>query len=197
MNRPCLPQAVTTPRPPRKTARRLRAEVYAQQWLEHRNRSRRPQKQEARVLRGPEFIRALELAANATGDPQFIQALEAATFYGFDREFQRTALRLQGEIFGVGDDVYLAQVDFLHLVGKLEGNRRRKLSVREACEMVVAESGYPGHSFAAVVGRLRKRYMSPDRQVDPRFRDFYRPKDTASNSSGYFGRKPAQQKDQI
>jgi hypothetical protein len=167
------------PREPRNTARQQRFESYEREWLEHRNRSRQRTQQKHRILRGSEFIHALELAANATGDPRFMQALEAAKFYGFDKEFQRTASRIQGEMFGGGPQDYLVQVDFLHLVGKLEGDKRRKLSVREACEMVVAESGYPAHSFLAAVEQFRKFYMSPQHQADPRFRHLCAPSGAA------------------
>ena len=66
----------------------------------------------------------LERAAAATGDPRFTDALEAAKSYGFDKEFQRTASRVQRKMFGTDDDGYLVQVDFLHTRGKLEGERR-------------------------------------------------------------------------
>ena len=106
----------------------------------------------------------LERAAAATGDPRFTDALEAAKSYGFDKEFQRTASRVQRKMFGTDDDGYLVQVDFLHTRGKLEGERRRRLSVREACEVMAAESGYPAPSFKTAVDRLRKQYMARPRQ---------------------------------
>jgi hypothetical protein len=159
------PSAVSEPRPPRKTARQLRSEGYAREWVELRKRRDRGGQSGAllkdRALQGQDLVRALELAADSTGDPRFTRALEAVKYYGFDREFQRTAARVQGELFGT-EAIFLVQVDFLHRVGKLEQNgSRRKLSVREACEMVAAESGFPGQSFASAVEHLRNLHVAP------------------------------------
>ena len=102
----------------------------------------------------------LEEASRRTGDPRFVQALEAIKSYGFDKEPARTMSRVQREMFGSEDDGYLTQINYLHTRGKVEDGGRRRLSVREACEAVVAESGYPAPSFKAAVDRLRKRYMA-------------------------------------
>ena len=151
-----------TPRPPRKTARQLRADAYEDEWRALRNRSGRPKaaRQKARALRPQECIRMLEEASRRTGDPRFVQALEAIKSYGFDKEPARTMSRVQREMFGSEDDGYLTQINYLHTRGKVEDGGRRRLSVREACEAVVAESGYPAPSFKAAVDRLRKRYMA-------------------------------------
>jgi hypothetical protein len=161
---------VRTPRPPRQTARQQRSEHYAREWTEKRKRlleRRKPLGQsvlrKGRLLRGQEFIRALELAADVTGDGRFRAAIEAAGMYGLDRKFQRNLARVQAELFGPSDEGYLNQIHFLHTRGKLEGRTRRKLSIREACEVVVMESTYPGRSFENAVEKLRKQYMARQR----------------------------------
>jgi hypothetical protein len=157
----------TAPRLPRETKRQRRSAEYEREWRKLRDARRRSVAgQKARILRGREFIRTLELAADATGDPRFTAALEAAKHFGFDKELHRNLARAQEEMFGRTDEMYLVQIEFLHSRGKLEFDpddgveRRHKLSIREACEAVVAESGLPGHSFAHVVGRLRQLYMA-------------------------------------
>ena len=49
-------------------------------------------------------------------------------------------------------------VDFFHRRGKLENGKRRRMSVLEACENVVAEFGL-GRSFEREVERLRQIYQ--------------------------------------
>lgn len=97
-------------------------------------------------------------AAEATGDPRFAAASEVARFYRLDREFHRTAARLHGEAFGDPHEGYLVHVDFFHRRGKLENGKRRRMSVLEACENVVAEFGL-GRSFEREVERLRQIYQ--------------------------------------
>jgi len=170
-----LPPEHTRPRPRRVTARK-RTEAYKHEWEETLKR-RDEWKEEhlkgisaqkrRRVLRGPEFVLALERASQVTGHPVFADALRAARQYGLDREFERTAARLEIETFGDPLDGHLAQVAFLVARGKLEkrGRRRwrRRLSIREACKCVVAETGLPAASFEAAVERLRKQYLAHPR----------------------------------
>jgi hypothetical protein len=159
------------PRPRQPSKREKRSRAYAAQWTEllsERNKRRTERgapitnRKRRIVVRGPEFIYALELARDASGDPRFEAALVAAKQLGFDKEFQRNVRRVQG-----GIDYLLVQVEYLCTRGQYlrtrkipngDGPGRRKLSVREACEAVVAESGLPGTSFEAAVERLRKRY---------------------------------------
>jgi hypothetical protein len=162
-----LPPEHTRPRLARVTPRK-RTEAYKHEWeetLKRRNewkkgRFNRISTRKPRGVRGPEFVLALERASQATSDPIFVDALRAARQYGLDREFERSAARLQVEMFGNPLDGHLAQVAFLVARGKLEKRRgwrwRRRLSIREACKCVVAETGLPGHSFEAAVERLRK-----------------------------------------
>ena len=165
---------MTRPRSPRTTARQQRAERYARQWLEGRRQlveQRRTLgqsvvRQKRRLLRGQEFIRALELAHDATGDDRFAEAIEAVRMYGLDKEFHRNLARVQTERFGPSDEAYLNQIHFLHSRGKLEHGSRRKLSVREACEVMVMESAYPGQSFENAVEKLRKQYMARQRAMN-------------------------------
>jgi len=166
-----LPPEHTRPRPRQVTARK-RTEAYKHEWEETLKR-RDEWKEEhlkgistrkrRRVLRGPEFVLALERASQATGDPIFADALRAARQYGLDREFERSAARLQVEMFGNPLNSYLAQVAFLVARGKLEKKGRRRLSIREACKCVVAETGLPAASFEAAVERLRKQYLAHPR----------------------------------
>jgi hypothetical protein len=120
-------------------------------------------------IRGAEVVGALELFRDSTGDLVFTAALRAITKYGFEREPHRTAARLQRERFGNPIEDYLIQVAFLVEHGKLgeqpaprqwrrEG--RRRFSIREACEAVVAEFAVPGSSFEATVKDLRTRYRT-------------------------------------
>jgi hypothetical protein len=177
---------VTRPRPPRKTARQRRSEEYALEWAN--NRQSVAKWKYGRILRGPEFVRALEFVRDATGDPVFDEALRAANEYGFDKELKRTARRVQGELFGDVETDYLFQVEFLHRRGKVEASgRRRRLKIREACEVVVAESGLPGSSFGTVVERLRKRFLaSPPPRTS-------RPPDLESMLTKLTGRRIAEQ----
>ena len=166
-----LPPEHTRPRPRRVTARK-RTEAYKHEWEETLKR-RDEWKEEhlkgisaqkrRRVLRGPEFVLALERASQVTGHPVFADALRAARQYGLDREFERTAARLEIETFGDPLDGHLAQVAFLVARGKLEKKGRRRLSIREACKCVVAETGLPAASFEAAVERLRKQYLAHPR----------------------------------
>jgi len=169
-----LPPEHTRPRPRRVTARK-RTEAYKHEWEETLNRQYERKKgrlnristRKPRGVRGPEFVLALERAFQATGDPIFADALRAARQYGLDQKFERSAKRLQVEMFGDPLDGYLAQVAFLVERGKLEkrGDRRwrRRLSIREACKYVVAETGLPAASFEAAVDRLRKQYLAHPR----------------------------------
>ena len=151
---------------PRETPRQRRTKAYKDEWEEIR-KNRWTTSRRRRVVRGPEFVLALERASQATGDPIFADALRAARQYGLDREFERTAARLEIETFGDPLDGHLAQVAFLVARGKLEkrGRRRwrRRLSIREACKCVVAETGLPAASFEAAVERLRKQYLAHPR----------------------------------
>jgi hypothetical protein len=153
---------VREPRPPRKTDRQKRFDNNVELWKENRRRLAAGRRTRAtpRVgrIRGPEFIHALEIAAEATGHPRFAAASEVARFYRLDREFHRTAARLHGEAFGDPHEGYLVHVDFFHRRGKLENGKRRRMSVLEACENVVAEFGL-GRSFEREVERLRQIYQ--------------------------------------
>jgi hypothetical protein len=104
-------------------------------------------------------VLALERALEATGDRVFADALKAVHHYGLGREFERNAAKAQVEIFGDPVEGFLVQVRFLVTRGKLENGARRRLSVREACECVAAESGI-GETFEAAVERLRKAYSA-------------------------------------
>jgi hypothetical protein len=153
---------VREPRPPRKTDRKRRTEAYKAEWIKTRRRLANYRHTRVtphvRRIRGSEFVRALEIAAEATGDPRFAVALEAARSYRLDDEFKRTAARLHGEAFGNPDEGYLVQVDFFHQRGKLEeSGKRRRMGVVEACELIVAEFGL-GQSFENEVERLRHIY---------------------------------------
>ena len=145
------------PRPPlRQTARQKRADAYADVWAkDHRPRAGRPKV----AARGKDLVSALELARDSTGDPRFADALQATIFYGFDRELRRTAAREEAKAFGEPDDGYLVQVEFLCRRGKLESGKRRRFTIREACECVVAEFKVPGPSFERTVERLRQRFL--------------------------------------
>ena len=165
-----LPPEHTRPRPRRVTARK-RTEAYKHEWEEtlkrrdewKKGRLNRISTRKPRGVRGPEFVLALERASQATDDPIFADALRAARQYGLDREFERSAARLQIEMFGNPLDGHLAQVAFLVARGKLEKRGRRRLSIREACKCVVAETGLPAASFEAAVERLRKQYLAHPR----------------------------------
>jgi hypothetical protein len=146
---------VREPQSPRKTGRQKRFDDSVELWRETRRRLaayRRTPRAIPRVgrIRGPEFIRALLVAAEATGDPRFTAAFEAARSYRLDREFHRTAARLHDP-----DEGYLVHVDFFHRRGKLENGKRRQMSVLEACEIVVAEFGL-GRSFEREASDLPK-----------------------------------------
>jgi hypothetical protein len=147
-----------TPAPLRRTERQQRTDGYRLQWQKHRRRSRAGKVRA--TIRGSEFIAALEQAAAATGDPRFAEAAKAARLYGLDRGFQQALARIQQQMFGDDTEPYFVQIDFLRTRGRLENGRRRKLSTREACEAVVAESGFPGASFDAAVERLRQRFIA-------------------------------------
>ncbi len=168
-----MPVKRPEPRIPQSTTRQWRSKACELRWEDKQERlrqelppssiDRKPRKRR-RTLRGPELVRALELGRDSTGDPRFTVALEVVYEYGFDSELERNASRAQKETFGDEAD-YLVQVDFLHRHGKLEVDEngepeRRKLSVYEACEVVVSDSGKPGQSFKAVVERLRKQYLA-------------------------------------
>jgi hypothetical protein len=154
---------VRAPRPPRKTDRQKRFDDNVELWKENRRRlaAGRRTRATSRVgrMRGSDFIHALEIAGEATGDPRFADAARLAKFYGLDREFHRTVARLHGEAFGDPDEGYLAHVDFFRRPGKLENGKRRRMSVLEACENVVAEFGLSGRSFESEVERLRQLYQ--------------------------------------
>jgi hypothetical protein len=116
-----------------------------------------------RTLRGPEFVRTLELVRDATGNPIFDYALRTAHVYGFNTALKQNAARVQEQIFVTSDEGYFDQIDFLRHRGRLEGgkqNRRRKLSIREAVECVVAESGLVGKTFESACQQLRERYLA-------------------------------------
>jgi hypothetical protein len=156
-------KADTYPRSPRVTARQKRTADYAAEWEKTR---KRPSKR--RVIRGPDLVCAIETMWNVTGDFRFGELLNLVIHYGFNHEFERTASWWQHELFVDPDDGYYKQVDFLRDIGKLElhtegkkkGSRyRRQLSLHEACEHVVAESGLPGSSFEGAVLRLRRGYL--------------------------------------
>ena len=165
-----LPPEHTRPRPRRVTGRK-RTEAYKHEWEEtlkrrdewKKGRLNRISTRKPRHVRGPEFVLALERASQATGDPIFADALRAARQYGLDREFERSVARLQVGMFGDPLDGHLAQVAFLVARGKLEEKGRRRLSIREACKCVVAETGLPAASFEAAVERLRKQYLAHPR----------------------------------
>jgi hypothetical protein len=146
---------VSSPRPPRPTSRQRRTEEYREAWNKFRVVGR-----EYRSVRGPELVIGLERALAVTGDPVFATALRATRDYGLDRDFERNAARIQTEMFGDPIAGYIAQITFLIKRGKLEGDKRRRLSVREACEVVAADSGFPGYSFETAAERLRKHYLA-------------------------------------
>jgi hypothetical protein len=153
---------VRSPRPPRPTSRQRRTEEYRELW----NKSHVAERQ-YRGVRGPELVIGLERALAATGDLVFADALRATRDYGLDRDFERNAARIQTEMFGDPVAGHIAQIMFLLKRGKLEGDKRRRLSVREACELVVAETGFPGHSFETAVERLRKQCLARLRSASP------------------------------
>jgi hypothetical protein len=145
---------VSSPRIPRNSTRQRRTEAYRAEWKSNRIGSRKHPR-----IRGPELVLALERALEATGDRVFADALRAVHHYGLGREFERNAAKAQVEIFGSSIGGFLAQVRFLVIRGKLENGARRRLSVREACECVTAESGI-GETFEAAAERLRKAYSA-------------------------------------
>jgi hypothetical protein len=144
------------PRQPQQTARQRRTEAYRLEW----SKNRRVVRKQDRGLRGSEFVAALERAGAVTSDPIFADALRAARQYGLDREFERNATRLQSEMFGDPLAGHLVQVRFLVRRGKMENGQRRRLSVREACECVTAESGLHSSSFETAVERLRQEFLA-------------------------------------
>jgi hypothetical protein len=152
----------SSPRPPRLTARQRRTAEYREEWNKFRVVGRK-----YRSVRGPELVIGLERALAVTGDPVFADALCATRNYGLDRNFERNAARIQTEMFGDPVAGHLAQIAFLIKRGKLEGGKRRRLTMREACELVVAETGFPGHSFATAVERLRKQCLARLRSASP------------------------------
>ena len=137
------------PRPPRLTDRQKRADDYRALW--HKNRRRSPRPGRTDRIRGGEVARALQTAADCTGDPRFNHALVALRHYGLDHEFRRSAARVDIESFGDLDGGHIRQIEFLH--------RRRGFSVREACERIVAEHGL-GHEFDSEVERLRQKALT-------------------------------------
>lgn len=59
------------------------------------------QEQEARSLRGPEFVKALERAYDVTGDPVFDDALKAVIAFGLDKGGHK---RIQAKTWGDPDE---------------------------------------------------------------------------------------------
>lgn len=153
---------MSSPRPPRLTARQRRTAEYREEW----NKSRVVGRKYPSV-RGPELVIGLERALAVTGDSRFADALCATRNYGLDRNFERNAARIQTEMFGDPIAGHIAQIMFLIKRGKLEGDKRRRLTIREACELVVAETGFPGHSFETAVERLRKQCLVRLRSASP------------------------------
>ncbi|MGU3284961.1 hypothetical protein [Methylobacterium mesophilicum] len=103
--------------------------------------------QQARSMRGPEFVRALERALSATGDPVFDDALRAVRAYGLDKGGHGKVSR---QIWGDTENGALVQIRFFV--------ERRGLSVPPAVEKVVAELGLHGSSFEAIVQELSKTF---------------------------------------
>jgi hypothetical protein len=156
------------PRPGNQTARQQRSKAYREEWEKNKRIVRK-----SRGVRGPELAAALERALQATGDLRFADAACAVHAYGLDRKFEHHAKIARAKMFGDPLDGYLTQVAFLAIRGKLERGKRkggklerekrRPLSVREACECVVAETGFPATSFDTAVERLRKAYLAGPR----------------------------------
>ena len=102
------------------------------------------------TIRGRDLVRALELIRDVTGDPRVDGALRVVDDHGFGEELERTAARVRKETHYTDVQACLGQVHFLYTC--------RGLSVRGACEQVVAETGLPGTSFERAADRLRKEY---------------------------------------
>jgi hypothetical protein len=122
-------------------------------WDEKRRRVRQRKRKVIRpshTIRGRDLVRALELIHDVTGDPRFDEALRAVHYYELGKELERTAARVRKETHYTDVQACLGQVHFLYTC--------RGLSVRGACEQVVAETGLPGTSFERAVDRLRKEY---------------------------------------
>jgi hypothetical protein len=158
---------MSMPRHQQSTARQKRAESYEQQWQENRRRLGREisngHNDKTPPLSGAELVRMLEQARDATGDPVFTAALDRVRFYGFDGAFKRTAAKVAEETWGDPLSPYCAQVEYLHKgcddpLTRYLHRGRHNLSIREACERVVAESALPG-PFITTVNNLRKLYQ--------------------------------------
>jgi hypothetical protein len=102
---------------------------------------------EARSLRGPELVRALERAFIASGDPIFDDALKAVRVYGLDQGGHK---QIAKQTWGGNDERYLVQIQFLV--------ERKRMSSRAATEQIVSEFFIDGHSFEAVNERVRHKF---------------------------------------
>jgi hypothetical protein len=117
---------------------------------------------------------AIERMRAVTGDPSFDEFRDLVVHYGFDHDFERTAARVQRELFGDHETLLLRQVAFLTHIGLLvqsktleRPGRRRKLSILEACQVVAAEAGLQAPSFDAAAERLRRAYAAKRPRPDP------------------------------
>jgi hypothetical protein len=170
----------TNPRPPRRSARQLRSEL-KRQWLAKRaewrneellrewhNKEQRakvgakpPKRRRTEAVRAGQLVRGLERAHEVTGNPLYQQTLDQLRKDGLDHEFESNAARLMEKMFGNLLDDYCVQVHYL----VEQPGRRQRLTVRAACEQVVAEFGLPGKSFNAAAEQLRKHYPILKRDV--------------------------------
>jgi hypothetical protein len=131
-----------------------------------------------RMLRGRDLVRTLETLRDATRDPRVTAALEMIHERGFDKALMRGVMRAQMNTFGAELEPYFAQIRYLTTKGlaqhwsrwasadgenspgdPFELGHRRRLSVRQACELLTAAAVLPGPSFAVTVERLRRAFM--------------------------------------
>jgi len=144
---------------------------------------------------GNHVLSALQYAFEQIGDSRFEECIAAICEYDMGRGWKRGAKSARHKRFGHYLDAYIAQVDFLITRGwhqskidnprarndppkrESRGPRLRVESVREACELIVAESAIPGTSFERVADELREHYSrwrSGNSQISPVLRGLRR-----------------------
>ena len=129
---------------------------------------------------GPTVVTALHHALAVTGDPIFRDAILAIKSYDLDKASPKKRLAAADEnVQGDNAHAYLVQMRFLEERGTAPLNEealprlertnkiRRYSSVQHAASRVAAEFQVPGHSFDAVVGDLRKAFVSWKRRNYP------------------------------